>query len=167
MGECDVNSDAQGLVTHGLCVDCAHHLFAEMGVPLREYIERLWCWYDPLADSHFTSDARKHFYERFWEMYCAKGFSNASLQLRAINGKGPDFCAELSGLRICVEANVPGPGAGAEGVPNITPGVAQESPEKEIILRLRNGLEEKLKQWKKWKESGTVSKDDAYIVAFN
>ena len=133
----------------------------------RGYIEQLWDWYGPLADSHFTSDARKHFYERFWEMYCAKGFSNASLRLSAMNGKGPDFCAELPGLRVYVEANVPGPGTGADGVPDITPGVAQESPEKEIVLRLRNGLEEKLKQWKKWKKSETVSKHDAYIVAFN
>lgn len=133
----------------------------------KEYIERLWDWYRPLADSHFTSDAKKHFYERFWEMYCAKGFSNASLGLTAVNGKGPDFFAELSGLRICVEANVPGPGSSADSVPDITPGIAQDSPEREIILRLRSGLEDKLKQWKTWRKSGTVTEVDAFIVAFN
>ena len=41
MGKCSANPQTQGLVTHGLCVDCAHRFFAEMGMPLMEYIERL------------------------------------------------------------------------------------------------------------------------------
>lgn len=101
-------------------------------------------------------------------MYCAKGFSNASSRLTPVNGMGPDFYAEFSGLRICVEAHVPGPGSSTDAVPDIKSGnIAQESPERQIILLFRSGLEAKLEQWKKWRESDAVKKQDAFIVAFN
>ena len=34
-------SDHQGVVSHGLCKSCSFHLFAERGMPLRQYLDGL------------------------------------------------------------------------------------------------------------------------------
>ena len=33
--------EAQEVITHGVCRDCAHHLFAQIGMPLLEYLDGL------------------------------------------------------------------------------------------------------------------------------
>jgi hypothetical protein len=41
LGEAETERSAQDIISHGLCEECAHHLFAQMGMPLRQYINGL------------------------------------------------------------------------------------------------------------------------------
>jgi hypothetical protein len=41
LGEIVSALDAQDVISHGLCQDCEYHLFAQMGMPLEEYLDGL------------------------------------------------------------------------------------------------------------------------------
>jgi hypothetical protein len=41
LGELKTEPDIEYLISHGICDDCAFHLLAEMGMPLREYLDHL------------------------------------------------------------------------------------------------------------------------------
>jgi hypothetical protein len=78
--------------------------YAQQG---RAFTEKLWTQYWPYADNHFTTEIRRDFRARFWEMYltcallqCAnnKGFSISCPKT------GPDILIEFKGRRIWIEA---------------------------------------------------------------
>jgi hypothetical protein len=37
----ELGQEEQGIITHGICRDCAYHLFAQIGMPLLEYLDGL------------------------------------------------------------------------------------------------------------------------------
>ena len=41
IGEVNPETDAEHIITHGLCKDCAFHLEAQKGMPLRKFLEGL------------------------------------------------------------------------------------------------------------------------------
>jgi PAS domain-containing protein len=41
LGELKAEPDIEYLISHGICDDCAFHLLAEVGMPLREYLDHL------------------------------------------------------------------------------------------------------------------------------
>jgi hypothetical protein len=41
IGHRDSPPGSEDAITHGICEDCAHHLFAEFGMPLRDYLDGL------------------------------------------------------------------------------------------------------------------------------
>jgi len=41
LGEIPVDSIPEDSITHGICYDCSHHLFAEIGMPLRSFLDGL------------------------------------------------------------------------------------------------------------------------------
>lgn len=133
----------------------------------KAYVEELWMWFQPLADTHFRSDAKAHFYERFWEMYLAKGISETGHHLERGKNSGPDFLINMNGLRIWIEATAPGSGEGDDAVPELEFGVAQRVPEEEILLRLRSALSSKLSAWIDWRNQGVVEVQDSLIIAIN
>lgn len=80
---------------------------------------------------------------------------------------GPDFLVKAHGLRIWIEATAPGPGEGNDAVPELQFGVAQQVPEKEILLRLRSAISNKLSAWKEWLKQDIVKDHDAFVIAIN
>lgn len=135
---------------------------------LRAFVEDLWVEYKPLADRHFRQDAKSHFHERFWEMYLAVALMRRGYDVRPGTGNGPDFHLLIGDSNLVyVEATAPGPGQGPDAVPEAQPMVARRVPEQQIILRLRSGIEEKLKQFKKWSAEGKVNTSHPYVIALN
>jgi len=84
--------------------------------PAKRYVERLWRVYAPYADRHFREDARKHFLQRYWEMYLAVALKDAGFTPVKLTDKGPEFFIEIDGRRVWVEAIAPGGGQGPDKV---------------------------------------------------
>lgn len=161
---------------------------------MRAGLERLWVIFRPYADEHFVVSIRDaeertrrfgtagperdkafyDFYQRYWEMRlgCELLARNLTLVPMANRPKsGPDFLVDLGSKRAWIECVSPGPGMGADSVPD--PHYESDGseitymPEDEIKLRLLAALNEKHKQLFKHTECGIVQNHDAYIVAIN
>jgi hypothetical protein len=76
-------------------------------LPAKQYVERLWRTYAPYADRHFREDARRHFHQRYWEMYLAVTLMDAGFSLIKQADEGPEFSIEIEGRRVWVEAIAP------------------------------------------------------------
>ena len=145
----------------------------QRGQTHREYVERLWAWFEPLSDRHFLSDAKAHFLERFWEMYLAKALDSAGLSPKKSGNSGPDFYIHTPERRIFFEATAPGPGEGLDTVPELIPLNLQSVPEidpvpeEKILLRLRSAIRDKLKKWGEWRARGRIGDQDGFVIAIN
>jgi hypothetical protein len=135
----------------------------------KEFVEYLWSLYKPYADRHFKEDAKKHFQERFWEMYLGVTFLEHRFLLDPHTRKGPEFYVEINNIRCWVEAIAPSAGEGPDAVPEMEYGakVATSGPVNEIILRLRHAIHEKYKKYQHYLDEGIVGSDEPYILAIN
>ena len=141
--------------------DSAHH------EDTRQLVDSLWERYKPLADTHFRTDAKNHFLERFWEMYVAVTLMERGLKLFRVGGEGPEFYFEISQRRIFVEAVAPGAGTGPDQVPGPQSGVVTNTPTEKIMLRFTNALVEKRKKYLEALRKNILSRDDGYLLAIN
>lgn len=135
----------------------------------RAFVEHLWEKYYPYADTNFLTDARKHFQERFWEMYVGVAVLERGFPLHRGSAKGPEFYFDCKERKVWVEAIAPGQGEGPDAVPELEYGkpVATRVPEEEIILRIRHALLEKNRKLQVYRDSGIVAPTDGYILAIN
>jgi type I restriction enzyme S subunit len=136
----------------------------------RQFLVDLWQKYEPLADSHFRSQLACDFHARFWEMYLACALLEQGLTLARKNRSGgPDICIESSDGRIWIEATAPGPGTGPDALHEleIPAGGLKKAfgiPDREIILRYRSAIQDKHKQYLKYRELGLVSDTEPFVV---
>lgn len=135
----------------------------------RNFVESLWLKYYPYADSHFLSDARQHFQQRFWEMYLGGTLLERGFTLDVGGKKGPEFSTDISGHKCWFEAIAPNPGSGPDAVPAriLDPSVVSSVPEDKIILRLRHAIREKDRKYRKYCNEDVVASDEAYVIAIN
>jgi len=141
----------------------------DRGKEYKKDIEYLWKAYAPYADSHFLSDARLHFQERFWEMYLGNTFLDNQFKISAGTSKGPEFYFDIDGRKCWIEAIAPGPGNGPDAVPEMEHGktIANRVPSNEIILRLRSAIFDKQKAYLRSLEDGIIQENDLYVLAIN
>lgn len=133
----------------------------------REFIFHLWNIYKPFADPHFREDAKNHFLQRFWEMYLTVTLIKHGYEICRIGDEGPEFYIEHNNKRIWIEAIAPGPGEGADQVPEPELGVASEVPTEKILLRFTHALNEKRKKYIEALKKQIISSNDAYLLAVN
>jgi len=81
-----------------------------------------------------------------------------------MGGEGPEFFVEFDGHCVWFEAIAPGPGTGADKVPENTLG---DVPEERILLRFTNALDEKRKKYLQAVGKGIIQPSDRYVVAIN
>lgn len=136
-------------------------------VEAKAFVETLWPIYRPLADSHFQSDARNHFLQRFWEMYVACALMERGLKLQKVGDDGLEFFFCYEGRRIWVEAIAPGPGQGPDRVPEIVYGEASMVPSEKVLLRFTSALNDKLKKVELDLKKGLLNKHDRVLLAIN
>jgi type I restriction enzyme S subunit len=162
-------TDAADFFLAGKCMDLGYKNVRDLPhhEDVRLFIQALWESYAPLADAHFREDAKNHFLARFWEMYLAVALSKRGLTLVRSAGEGPEFYFENRGKRVWIEAVAPGPGVGADRVPEPECGVASAVPTEKILLRFTNALVEKREKYKAACSKGIVSVSDAYVLAIN
>ncbi len=155
----------------GACSDPAYRNVRDGGhsplVEGRAFTESLWERYAPLADSHFREDVRAHFIERFWEMYLAVALLDRGISVNPGSGMGPEFSFNQGHRCFWVEAVAPGPGTGADRVPEIEKGVVYDVPTEKILLRFANAITAKRDQYRAALKAGIIAADDGYVLAIN
>ena len=77
--------------------------------PYRAFVEYLWTRYQPSGDgdAFFLTEAKRHFRQRFWEMYLFCSLEDRRLKVHKTTGRGPDFFLEVAGKKYWVEAIAP------------------------------------------------------------
>jgi hypothetical protein len=135
--------------------------------PAKQYVEQLWRTYAPYADRNFREDARKHFLQRYWEMYLTVSLIGSNLTPVKAADEGPEFFIEIDGRRVWVEAIAPTGGQGPDKVSEFPLGEAFNVPTEQVILRYTNALAEKYAKYRRDVEKGIVGPGDGYVLAIN
>lgn len=153
----------------GQCTDLAYTNTRDHpgGVTHKVFVENLWLRFKHLADAHFREDARNHFLQRFWEMYLAVTLLERGFNVKKHGDEGPEYYADTTTGRIWFEAIAPGPGTGADQVPQLVSGTMSRVPTEEILLRFTHALAEKRKKYTAARHNGIISANDSYVLAIN
>lgn len=135
----------------------------------RDFIEHMWSLCGDFLDADLRRRAATNFTSAFWELYLAFALHVNGIQLvprtqRQPARSGPDLL--IREPRIWIEAVAPGPGQGADRVPDLLdkPGV-HTVPDEELQLRLRTAIDYKHKQLLAHERKNWVRPDEPAIVA--
>lgn len=136
---------------------------------IKVFCESLWDNFKVHADSHFLTQIRRSFYERYWEMYLTSSLIDWGFQIKS-HSHGPDILIKYDHNRIWVEAVTPGNGdpiSNPDVVPEIEIGIAQLVPEERIILRLRQSVESKSIKFHDYIRDSIIRDNEPYVIAIN
>jgi hypothetical protein len=158
------------------------------------FLRDMWNWFYPYADVTLAEGIRTavhklhlypspgverdtayfHFQQRFWEMYVGCALLDQGVDLlprskwnKAWKGAGPDLLATVEGQRVWIECIAPGPGTGADGVPEIGDKPVDQVPVDQIKLRFLSALLEKRRQVARHTTARIVAPEDGFVVAIN
>jgi hypothetical protein len=140
----------------------------------RDHCEHLWEIYEQYADAEFRTEFRSNLDARYWEMYLTTFLIREGYEVLCPK-PGPDVGIEVDRCRIWFEATSPTRGADgtADQVPEMRAvashemPVVQDVPNERMVLRYLNSISEKQRQYASWLKEGTVSANDAYVIAIN
>lgn len=144
------------------------YYIASCSIPDRKkYFDDLYNQFEPYADRNFLIDVKNNFHQRTWEMYMACLLLKNDIQISS-QDIGPDIKIAINGTVIWIECVACTKGSGNDSVPPLRyDGSLQDLPEKEMLLRITNSLDDKFKKYKKYINDGIVKKGDIYIIAIN
>jgi hypothetical protein len=140
----------------------------------RSHCEDLWQDYRDLADKNFLTQFPAHLHERWFEMYLSVALLRAGYAVECPK-PGPDILLTFNGCRIWIEATCASAGehglldsvaAPLVSAPNESPAVT-DRPTREMTLRIRNSLDTKEKQIRKYIECGIVAPADVVAIAID
>jgi hypothetical protein len=147
----------------------------EFSSDARKHCEELWALHEPHADREFLVEIRSSFQARYWEMYLTVCLIREGYHV-CCPKPGPDVGIEFEGRRIWFEATCPT--RGKDGAPDQVPEekftalgeepVVQDVPNERMVLRYLNSISTKYReQYSSWLKEGTVSPEDAFMIAVN
>ena len=105
--------------------------------------------------------------ERFWEMYLGVTLQKLGYAVSKPSHIGPDFCVDLSGGKLWIEAVTSSGGEGADALKEPDYNESYAIPENQILLRLLSSLSEKYKRFCQYLDSEIVDENDFCVVAIN
>lgn len=147
--------------------------FYEIDLPrMRDHVEELWSRYEKYAPKGFKKNTcrnKESFYQRWWEMYLGcklLDWGYDDIRINSKEDKGPDFRININNKTYWLEAVAPGLGENENKLPMMQEGV-HNLPENEYILRLKNSMDNKIKQFEKYMEDGIVKEEDVKIIAIS
>ena len=100
-------------------------------------------------------------------MYLTVTLIDRGLRVQRVSHEGPEFYIKQNNKRIWVEAIAPGPGVGADRVPEPQNGIAYKVPTEKILLRFTHALAEKRNKYRDAIEKGIIAPEDGYLLAIN
>ncbi len=143
-------------------------------VGVKRLIEELWQKAWRFVDPDLPTKAQRSFAAAFWELDLAATFLESGIALvERRSPDGPDVVC-VGPPRIYVEAVSATPGESPETNPNsvhpLIPegeqdGPARFVPHEQIILRLRNAIEEKYRTRREYLTNGMLQPTDPYVIA--
>ena len=156
--------NAQNLAYKSIC--SANH---PINQEIKIFCEGLWKKFEVYADTHFLTQIRINFDERYWEMYLTSSLIDWNFEIQSPN-HGPDILIDDEINRIWIEAVTSGNGdpiSNLDVVPEIETGIAQLVPEEKIILRLRSSVENKSAKYHDYINDSIIRDTEPYIIAIN
>jgi hypothetical protein len=141
-------------------------LHSQLSAPasMRSNLDTLWEDFYDLADENFVSEFARKPNDRAWEMQLGVALRRAGLKLEG-RKPGPDFLTSDGKNRVWIEAVVAEPGDAADAVPSAEFITLVNAPEDQIIFRITNALNYKMRQLKKHIAAGIVENGDRYVIA--
>lgn len=144
-----------------------HDFFAEEEA--RQFVEGIWPQCRAYLDADFRKKASEHFAARFWEMYLVHTLLQNGIGITPRSSrnstKGPDIL--LADGVTFIEAVLATSGCGRDAVPDPPSrrGAYSGLPDDQMKLRLLNAIDEKLKKYHRYRETGVLSSEDRYVIA--
>lgn len=132
----------------------------------RKFFNKLYSIYKPYADRNFLTEIKTNFHQRSWEMYLTCKLIDKGFKISSANS-GPDIKIDYNGKNIWIECVAPKKGIGENSVPEIKYGQLCDFPEKEILFRLKQSLEDKFITYQRYLDQHIVDKKDIFIIAIN
>jgi type I restriction enzyme S subunit len=136
----------------------------------RDWLESLWIQYKPYADTNFEDELKKHFAQRAWELHLGTTLLNRGYALAEHKNTGPDFAIPYEDKNIQIEAIAVEKGNGQDKVPEmefIEKMGEMDVPEKEMLLRLTSGLEEKYRKYLSYLKNSHIKNEDPFVIAID
>lgn len=156
-----------------------HNPETKEGRTISAHLEDLWAKFRPYSDMNFLEEFQSgdsgKFQQRYWEMFLGAWLIDKGFQLLPHSDEGPDIAVQLNAHKIFFEAIVPGPGDGPDKVPELIPQVwqpgvrleARDVPSNQILMRWTSAFHTKAQQFRKYVDTGIVSKNDSCVIAIN
>lgn len=134
---------------------------------IRTWLEMIWKQYKPYADSNFPYEFKKQFNQRAWELHLGSTLINRGYELGSHSDAGPDIRIPYKSGNVWVEAIAVEKGDEQDKVPDIEYGKAMDVPEKEMLLRLTNGLVKKHNKYLEYLKKDLVGQEDPFVIAID
>ncbi len=154
-------NDAQDVAYKNICLEKS-----EKQRKIKYFCESLWRKFNIYADNHFLSQIKRNFYNRYWEMYLTVTILEWGYTIES-NSEGPDVLIKNKMNKIWIEAVTSGNGDTKDSVPKVKMNITQVIPEEQMILRLRNSIEEKSKVYKKYIKDLIIEDKEPFVIALN
>lgn len=148
-------------------------------IEARKNIDHLWNFYCKYADNNFCKEFSRDFYSRFWEMYLAYVLYERGFPIDCPK-PGPDIVIKDGISRIWIEAVAPK--CGNEQAKDKVIDIIEDKnnnevavapfEEKQVILRFRQAIENKLEQYHKYRKqtknrTPIIREQDYYVIAIS
>ncbi|HEY2091276.1 MAG TPA: hypothetical protein VGJ81_05275 [Thermoanaerobaculia bacterium] len=137
------------------------------------YVERLWELSEPYLDEGRPEAAARALQPVVWEMYLAASFVDQGHDVKPREGKrkrngGPDI--QIGDVTAWIEAVIATAGVGRDAVPPLDTdpnSPMRKVPDRELMLRITNAIDEKWRKYRKYREAGLVREDEPFVIAIN
>lgn len=133
----------------------------------KEWLESLWCKYQPYAEPKFLDKIRREsFHAHSWSMYIGTVLLEKGIELEPNSGVGPDLQVKFKGGNLWIEAAVTTPGESreSEGLPPSGDIYRGLDPR---VARITNSFTKKYRKFKKKYERKIVKENEPFIIAIN
>lgn len=132
----------------------------------KKFFNQLYSIYKPYADRNFLTEIKTNFQQRSWEMYLTCKLINMGFKVSSSN-IGPDIKIDYNGKNVWIECVAPKKGNGENSVPEIKYGQLCDFPEKEILFRLKQSLDDKFTTYQRYLDKHIINEKDVFIIAIN
>ena len=136
----------------------------------KAHCEDLWRDFSEHANGRFRKEFRLHFHQRWFEMYLTVSLIRAGLTVEYRNReRGPDVLLTFAERCVWIEAVcvTEGQAGRPDSVPPLEHGKVVDVPIRQYVMRIRNSLDAKVKQFKIYLEDGVVGQGDLLVIAIN
>ena len=141
----------------------------------RSNCDELWRDFAPYASEHFRVEIRRHFHQRWFEMYLAVSMLRAGLAIECPPKNAPDVRVQhRDGRVLWLEAIAPTGGVESNPdrvvQPRAAPGessVAYYVPRERIAIRICGALREKAARLSEYRQQGVIAPEHQAVVAIN
>lgn len=137
------------------------------------YAQELWAIAEPYLDEGRPEAASRALHAVVWEMYLTaalldRGHNVMQRPAKRMRDGGPDI--QVGNVEAWVEAVIATPGVGPDAVPELDTdpsSPAREVPDRELLLRITNAIDEKWRKYLGYRKADKVRADEPFVIAIN